>query len=152
MHWVLISCSRGSFLSRDYIPLCHVFSIGRQLVYHWVTSLVLYILYHLNMYKYAQSVYNIPLVSPQLWDSSVSSTKYDEFWGHGGKICFLWELTWVCIKWMFSNCVWNYTTLKLIWITCDHALLQSSIPLVFHSFKIIFAKIRNSVRMDMTLV
>ena len=53
VHSVGISCSRGSFQPRHCIPLCRVFCIGRQLVYQWVTSLVLYVLYHLNMYKYA---------------------------------------------------------------------------------------------------
>ena len=44
---------QGIFPPRDYIPLCRVFCIGRQFLYHWVTSIVLYVLYHLNMYKYA---------------------------------------------------------------------------------------------------
>ena len=40
------------------------------------------------------------------------------------KDLFLWELTWFCIKWMFS---WLYLsnlgTLKLIWILCDSSFL-----------------------------
>ena len=39
------------FPTQVLYPLCRVFCIGRQFLYHWVTSLVLYVLYDLNTYK-----------------------------------------------------------------------------------------------------
>ena len=48
-----------------------------------------------------------------------------------GKYLFLWDLTWVCIKWIFSWLhLWNLGMLKLIWIMRDDFfLLTNSISL-----------------------
>ena len=41
-----------------------------------------------------------------------------------GKYLFHWELTWVCIQWMFSwLCLSNLGTLNLIWILCGCSFL-----------------------------
>ena len=47
---------------------------------------------------------------------------------------------------MFSDCIWDYTTLKLIWTTYGQSFFNTYIPLVLCSFKIIIAKIHNSVQ------
>ena len=61
---------------------------------------------------------------PQLWDRSVFLPNRMSFEIMVGKDIFLWELTWVCIKWMFSwLCLSNLGTLKLIWILCDCSFL-----------------------------